>query len=69
MAKKSEYGKPTFGRSVLAKVGVGDGYGNPKKVATPYPPPKPKQERIDVSNAPKKLEKIMTEREKMLRDI
>lgn len=40
MSKKSEYGKPTYARAVLARVGIGDGYGNPRKnptkVGTPY---------------------------------
>lgn len=34
-AKKSEYGKPTYARAVMARVGIGDGYGNPKKAKEP----------------------------------
>jgi len=40
MAKKTEYGKPTYARAVLARVGIGDGWGNPRKnqtkSSTPY---------------------------------
>jgi hypothetical protein len=66
MAKKSEYGKPTYARAVLAKVGIGDGYGNPKKVGTPFVPP---QERMNVANAPAKLGGVINKRKKMLDDL
>jgi len=66
MAKKSEYGKPTYARAVLAKFGVGDGWGNPKKVATPYTPP---QDRMNVANAPEKLGGVINKRKKMLDDL
>ena len=66
MAKKTEYGKPTFARAVLANVGVGDGWGNPKKVATPYKPP---QERMTVGNVVPKYKDEMVKRKKMLDDL
>jgi hypothetical protein len=69
MAKKSEYGKPTYTRAVLARVGIGDGYGNPKKVGTPYPPPKPKAERMNIANAPVTLPETIAKRKKMLDDL
>ena len=37
---KSDYGTPTYPRAVLARVGVGDGYGNPKKQKDPPAPAK-----------------------------
>lgn len=65
MAKKSEYGKPTYARAVLARVGIGDGYGNPKRNALFVP----ERERMNVANAPEKLEKVVSKRKKMLDDL
>lgn len=57
-----EYGgKPTFLKSVAAKVGIGDGYS--------YSPPKAKAkkaERMDVSNVTTKLPETLANRKKML---
>jgi hypothetical protein len=55
------YGKPTFGRSVLAKVGIGDGYGNPKNA--------PKDKRLSISNAKTALPDAISKRKKMLDDV
>jgi len=57
--KKSEHGKPTYARAVLARVGVGDGYGNPKK--------QPK--RLTVASAPTKMAGVVSKRKKMLDEI
>lgn len=61
MAKKTEYGKPTYARAVLARVGIGDGWGNPRKNQTkssvPYTLP-----QTPVKNA-------LVNRKKMLDDI
>jgi hypothetical protein len=60
MAKKTEYGKPTYARAVLARVGIGDGWGNPKKMtktSTPYTLP----------TTP--VKQAVTNRKKMLDDI
>jgi hypothetical protein len=35
MAKQTEYGKPTYARAILERVGIGDGWGNPKKAKEP----------------------------------
>lgn len=55
--KGSEYGKPTFGRAVAARVGVGDGYGNAKTA----PKAKP-AERLTLSNASTKLPETLAKR-------
>lgn len=57
--KGSEYGKPTYARAVMAKVGVGDGYGNPKKA-------EPK--RMSVSNAPAALQETLSKRRTALNE-
>ena len=31
MAKKTEYGKPTYARAVLARVGIGDGWATRRR--------------------------------------
>jgi len=66
MAKKTEYGKPTYARAVMARLGVGDGWGNPKKVATPYKPP---QQRMNIANAAVTMPETIAKRKKMLDDI
>jgi hypothetical protein len=55
---KSEYGKPTMARAVMAKVGIGDGYGNPKKAK--------QSNRMNVSNATEKLPSVLAKRKKEL---
>lgn len=57
---KSEYGEPTYARAVLARVGVGDGYGNPKKAKAKQP------ERMTVANAAVTLPETIAKRKKML---
>lgn len=57
---KSEYGEPTYPRAVMARVGVGDGYGNPKSS------PKPKEKRMNVGNAAVEFGNVMAKRKKML---
>lgn len=52
-------GQPTYLKSVMAKVGIGDGYGKAK--------PKPK--RMDVGNATETLDDVVSKRKKMLDDI
>lgn len=66
MAKKTEYGKPTYARAVMARLGVGDGWGNPKKAATPYKPP---QQRMNVGNATATMPEAVAKRKKMLDEI
>ena len=67
MAKKSEYGKPTYARAVLARVGIGDGYGNPKRNAVFVP--ERERERMTVANAPAKMESVVAKRKKMLDEL
>ena len=50
--------EPTFGRALMARVGIGDGYGNAKN------PPKPK--RMTVSNATETFGSTLAKRKKML---
>jgi hypothetical protein len=53
--------EPTYGRALLAKVGIGDGYGNSKN------PPKPKKPReMNVGNATSEFGNVMAKRKKML---
>lgn len=69
-SKKTEYGKPTYARAVLARVGVGDGWGNPRKNVTKTSTPiKPPQQRMNVSNAPVTLPETIAKRKKMLDDL
>lgn len=57
-----EYGgNPTYGKALLARVGIGDGYGNAK--------PKAKPKRMNVSNASETLDTVVSKRKKMLDDI
>jgi hypothetical protein len=58
------YGKPTFARSVMAKVGVGDGYGNPKNA--PKPKDKDADKRMSISNAPTKFSETIAKRKEEL---
>lgn len=58
----SEYGEPTFARAVLAKVGVGDGYGNAKRA----PKDKSAGKRMSISNAPAKFSETMAKRKAAL---
>jgi hypothetical protein len=60
--KGSEYGKPTYARSVMAKVGIGDGYGNPKNA----PKDKNADKRMSISNAPSKFGEAMAKRKEEL---
>ena len=62
---KDPYGKPTYARAVLARVGIGDGYGNPKRNAVFVP----ERERMTVANAPEKLQTVISKRKKMLDDL
>ena len=59
-----EYGgKPTYLKSVMAKLGVGDGYSySPPKAAKP----KDTRRKIDVSNATSEFGNVMANRKKML---
>lgn len=52
--------RPTYARAVMARLGVGDGYGNPKD------PPKPKERRMDVSNVTREFRGVVASRKKML---
>lgn len=59
---KSEYGEPTFMKSVAAKVGVGDGYSySPKK--------SPDKKRMSISNATQEMGGVVAKRKKMLDDV
>lgn len=58
--KGSEYGKPTYARAVMARVGVGDGYGNPKTQ------PKAESKRMSVSNSTAAMSDVVSKRKKML---
>jgi hypothetical protein len=58
----SEYGTPTYARAVLARVGIGDGYGNPKKGKKEKAPPA-------AANAVEGFKASMTKRKKALDDI
>lgn len=59
---KSEYGEPTFMKSVAASVGVGDGYSyRPKKDSGP--------KRMNVANATSELGNVVAKRKKALDDI
>lgn len=61
-----EYGTPTFGKALAAKVGVGDGYSYfPKKA----PKPKDTRRRIDVSNATSEFGNVIAKRKKALDEI
>ena len=51
--------EPTFGRALMARVGIGDGYGNAKN------PPKPAK-RMNVGNATETLGSVVAKRKKML---
>lgn len=54
-----EYGgNPTYGKALLARVGIGDGYGNAK--------PKAKPKKMDVSNAASTIGTVVANRKKML---
>jgi hypothetical protein len=64
VSSESEYGKPTFGRAVLAKAGIGDGYGNSK--SAPKPKDKDAGKRMSISNAPSKLSETLAKRKQML---
>lgn len=70
MAKKTEYGKPTYARAVLARIGIGDGWGNPRsnqtKSSTPYTPP---QKRMNIANSAVTLPETLAKRKKMLDDL
>ena len=68
-SKKTEYGKPTYARAVLARAGVGDGWGNPKKMTKTSTPYKPPQERMNISNATVTLPETVAKRKKMLDDL
>lgn len=57
----SEYGKPTFARAVMARVGIGDGYGNAAKA-------KPEEKRMNVSNAPTAMKDVMAKRKAALNE-
>lgn len=61
---KSEYGEPTFTRSLLESVGVGDGYGNPK--SSPKSKDKDADKRMSISNAPSKFSDVMRKRKEQL---
>lgn len=63
-----EYGTPTYGKALAAKVGVGDGYSYmPKKAPRAKDPDAGK--RMSISNAAQKLPETMAKRKKMLDDI
>ncbi len=63
-----EYGTPTFGKALAAKVGIGDGYSyRPKKAPKAKDPNADK--RMSISNAPEKLPDMIAKRKKMLDDI
>jgi hypothetical protein len=49
-------GKPTYLKSVMAKVGVGDGYGKAKAKPT----------RMNVGNATETMSSVVANRKKML---
>lgn len=50
-------GQPTYLKSVMAKVGIGDGYG------------KAKPKRMNVANATDTLGSVVSKRKKMLDDV
>lgn len=64
ISSESEYGKPTFARAVLAKAGIGDGYGNPKNAPKPKDPNADK--RLTISNAPSKFSETIAKRKAAL---
>lgn len=56
-------GKPTYGKALMARVGVGDGYGKAKA-------PKAKKPReINVANATQEFGNVIAKRKKELDDI
>ena len=64
--KGSEYGKPTYARSVMAKVGIGDGYGNPKVAVRPKPKDKDADKRLTISSSPTKFSEAIAKRKEEL---
>lgn len=58
LSSETIYGRPTYGRAVLARVGVGDGYGNPK--------PKKAKPKMSISNAKEGMTELVSNRKKML---
>ena len=61
-ADGGKIGKPTYAKSVAAKVGLGDGYNY-------FPPKAPKakpKERMTISNAAQTLPEAMAKRKKAL---
>lgn len=60
-SKKTEYGKPTYARAVMARVGIGDGWGNPRKnqtkSSTPYQLPQTAV-KTAVNNRKKMLDEL-----------
>ena len=62
-----EYGTPTFGKSLAAKAGVGDGYSYmPKKASKAKDPNAGK--RMSIANASAKLPEAVAKRKKELDD-
>ena len=56
-------GKPTYLKSVAAKVGIGDGYDYAPKKA---PKPKDTRRKMDVSNATAEFGGVIAKRKKLL---
>ena len=66
--RKSEYGEPTFGSTLLAAVGIGDGFsgGTAKKPSASKPPPANKPQRMNIANAASSFKDVMKKREEDL---
>jgi hypothetical protein len=60
---KSEYGEPTFGKSLLAAIGIGDGYGKgtAKKASI-------KEKRLTIADSASEFPDLLAKRKKMLDD-
>lgn len=57
LAREYGAGQPTYLKSVMAKVGIGDGYG------------KAKPQRMNVANATDTIGSVVSKRKKLLDDV
>ena len=64
-ANGGQVGKPTYGKSLAAKVGIGDGYDYfPAKA--PKAKDKDADKRLTIASAPSKYSETIAKRKKML---
>lgn len=59
-------GKPTYLKSVAAKVGIGDGYNYFPSKTYPKPKDKDADKRLTISNAPSKFAETLAKRKKAM---